>query len=114
MSEEVVDLKVSKKLKSIKIRIDDDVYELRELSGPQRDKWASWQNSRADKKTGRLKSLDGFYTKLIGMCLYKDGQPVPEVEINEWPASTQQVIFDKCDELSLLTVGARETAEGNS
>lgn len=112
MSEKTFDLKLSKQLKSSWVQLDDEEIEIRELTGPERDKRLNAMKNMADKK-GQVKDFGLLFVSLLSMCVYKDNVLVAAEEIKKWPASTQQAIYDKAEELSLLNVAAKEDAKNS-
>ena len=80
---------------------------LKELSGTDRDKYMTKLVSRIriDSKSGRavgMKTFEGFQTELLKISLFENGELVSKEFIEELPASTQQVLFEKAQKLSGL------------
>ena len=80
---------------------------LRELIGKQRNKYMNKMTDRIrispQGKVLGMKNFDGMQADLLSKCLYNDQDELVSVEeIEELPASTQQALFQKAQELSGL------------
>jgi len=80
---------------------------LKELIGTDRDKYMTKLVSRIriDPKSGKavgMKTFEGFQTELLKISLFENGELVSKEFIEELPASTQQVLFEKAQKLSGL------------
>ena len=85
----------------------DKKYTLKELTGFDRNKYLNKMSSRAkmgdDGKTLTLKNFDGFQSDLLHISLYNDADEAVSVEeIEAFPASTQQTLFEMSQKLSKL------------
>ena len=110
-------LKVSIELKEIPVILEGKDGEengcLRELIGRERNKYLSKVTGRIKTdKTGKavtLRSFEGMHSDLLGRCFYhENGELFTNEEIEELPSSTQQLLFDKAQELSGLNVNIED------
>jgi len=93
------------------ILVDDEgqekTYMLKELTGKDRNKYLNKMTSRVkvgpNGKAMGIKSFDGMQSDLLKVSMFHEsGEPVTVDEIESLPASTQQKLFDKAQELSGL------------
>ena len=80
---------------------------LKELIGKQRNKYMNKMTDRIrispQGKVLGMKNFDGMQADLLSKCLYNaEGELVTVDEIEELPASTQQALFQKAQDLSGL------------
>jgi len=112
------ELKLSLNRKEVSVTLSDEngaekKWLLRELSGAERDKYLNKMTGRAIMKDGKpigMKSFDGFQTDLLVLSLTDSstGDTISREEIEELPASTQQILFEKAQELSGLDLGPED------
>jgi len=86
---------------------------LKELIGRDRNGYLSKLTARmkVDKngKATGVKSFDGFQADLLTLCFYDENNELfSKEDIEELPSSTQQMLFDKAQELSGLNIEAGE------
>lgn len=107
-----------RKTRKVKAVIDDDGtvrrFILKEMTGANRDRYLTQQIKKtkfsdAGKPTG-LTDVDGIQAGLICKCLYNEEgtMPVPEVEIAQWPASTQDALFKACQTMNAMNKEGEE------
>lgn len=92
-------------------------YILRELDGEGRDAYLNNLGSRMrhNPKDGTpqgVKNFTGLQSSLVSKCLFtKEGdKPVPETEVQKFPASVQSALFERAKEISGLDDDAEEEA----
>lgn len=89
------------------------LYILHELNGLEREQYLSKVQSKAIIKGGEtqgLKDCLGLETGLVALSLKLDGKPVPQSEIETWPAEVVAALSEKVKELSNLE---GDSAPGN-
>jgi hypothetical protein len=117
-------LKLSLELKSISVVLEgdngaDQKCTLKELTGKERNKYLTKMTGRikTDPRTGKpttLKTFDGFQADLLTRCFYNEEDILfTEDEIEALPSSTQQMLFDKAQELSGLNIDAKENEKND-
>jgi len=89
--------------------------ELRELTGKDRDFYLSGVSERMrydpkGKPLG-LKSFKGLQSSLLTLSLYENDKNVQTKEIEGWPASVQEALFEQAQKISSLN--QNEDEEGN-
>ena len=82
-------------------------YTLKELTGKERNKYLNKMSNRVkigqDGKAMGIKNFDGFQSDLLKLSLFDEsGEHVSEEDIEEFPSSTQQKLFEKAQKLSGL------------
>lgn len=115
--------KISTRRKTIPVELEDDSgvvrkFTLKELSGPLRDKYLNFQQTKfkftADGKSQTIKDVTGLYTKLIAESLFdENGNSVPESVIDTWSSSAQSELFKLAQKLSGLDNKAEEDAKND-
>ena len=116
-------MKLSLKLTEVPVTLErgdgtEVKYVLRELSGKGRDRYLSRMSNRlkynnAGKPVG-MKSFDGLQASLLILCLYnEDDALVTEEELQVWPASAQDALFQKAQEISALNTEGEEEAKND-
>ena len=103
-------------LKSLPVKIEDEEYQIIELSGIEQEAITDQMSGRmeydADGKPIGMTSYKGVRTALIALCLRdKENTLVSADTIQGWPASTIQGLFDAASELSGLNKKAEEKAK---
>ena len=99
---------------------DDTVktYTLRELTGEERDTYLTgvfkrMKFSPAGKSTG-LSSFEGLQAMLLTLCLRDDaGELAKKADIQAYPASTQNQLFELAQKMNGLDVVAEEEAKND-
>lgn len=78
-------------------------YVLKEMTGILRDRWMNALSKKVNVSTGKVTDFTGQMASLIGSCLFDArGVPVPERDIQEFPASVQEALFKLCQEMNGL------------
>lgn len=116
--EEVKPVRVTKKRKSRPLEVENEDgtitnLTIREMTGTLRDRWMN-QMGKAVKidptgKNGKIQDHTGLYAGLIAACCYNEkGLQLAEGEVQSWPASQQELVFEICQEMNGLTKKAEE------
>lgn len=110
----------SLQLEERKLKLDGEVYTLRELAGTGRGKYLTGIASRLviNPDTGKpvsMKNFDGLETSLLRLCLYgPDGSLVPEDIMQKWPSSVLAKLFEMALELAGLGELGRQKKEAEA
>jgi len=102
-------------LKTLEVELDAAPFKLVELTGAQRDTYLNGATKRirlgADGKAAGISSFDGIQTSLLALTLQdKDGKPVPEATMKNWPASVVESLFKESQTLSGLNLTDEQAA----
>lgn len=120
---ETVVLEFDLELKELQVRLRNpntkelEEYILKELDGMSRDSYLDFTIGKVkmddNGKVKSMSSVNGLYTRLLSLCLYKKGSatPVPENEIKLWPATVISKLHEQAQKLSGLDEGAKEAAK---
>lgn len=99
------------------VEIAGVAYELRELTGKQRDAYLTKNGAKMKYVKGKpagLTTFDGVQTDLLSECLFDEkGQPVAASVMAKWPASIQDALFDAARKLSKLGTEDKADDEGD-
>lgn len=116
-------LTLSLKRNTLPVTLTDDDgieknYELRELSGADRDRYLTDMSKRMsygkDGKAQGISNFDGLQARLVSMSLYdSEGKQVPFDQIQSFPAKVLSALFDAAQELSALNVSGEEAAKND-
>lgn len=114
MAEEKMDaknvcLEILLDIKEEKIKMKQGITEkyftLREMTGFERDAYMMGMGKRMQDKEGveGIMDFENIQADLISRCLYDNNNALVTVAvISKWPASAQQTLFDKCEEINGL------------
>lgn len=113
-AEEIEDFPLELPKKEIKI--GGVRYFLIGLTGALRDSYLNDQAQRMKfNKEGKaigLTNYEGIQSKLINMCLQTtDGKSVGENTIKQWPATTQEALFKRCQQMNAIEIFKKEGEE---
>lgn len=113
--------RLSKRLKeeAFDMECDDGqvrTYTVRELAGTQRDEYMESRkenfNHDKDGNVTGIKTMKGMIANLLKHCVYDDtGKVVSAEEIERWPISTQQELFQMALEVSNVMPKKEEAGE---
>jgi single-stranded DNA-specific DHH superfamily exonuclease len=118
-NEEVLEIVIVRKLKRLKLIGDDGNkrdYILKELMGSGRDTIANnesskWRTNEKGEVVGR-KDYTGTMSGLIAACLFDEAnKPVSEMQIQQWPTTAQEVLFEECQKLNAMGKYSKEAQE---
>lgn len=103
-------------LQSRMVKLDDQVYTIRELDGTARGKYLNGVSSRVIMGSGGrpigMKDFTGLETALLKLCLYDpQGVLVPEAVMLAWPSSVLGSLFIIARDLSGLGEEAQKKLE---
>lgn len=97
---------------------EDRVVIVREMTGKQRDDYLNAMLGSmelgADGKPTRVKNFAGLSTQLLALTLHEGGQPVPLDQIETWPASVINGLFDIAQSINALTDESAQQVQGNA
>ena len=116
--EEVYDIDIKSSQQEKKIRIDGEVYIIREMMGSERDAHLTSQAKRVKVENGaeKISEFRGIMSDLIGRCLFKaDGETkVPLSEITaKWSATAQKTVYFACRKINGLDDESKEAAKND-
>ncbi len=98
------ELEFSTKLKEVPIKLDGDLFTLRELNGDARDAYMDMIADRMTVSEGKVTSItkySGLQIKLISDSLFDAEDKNVSVEtVGKFPSSVIQTLFDAAAELS--------------
>jgi hypothetical protein len=82
-------------------------YELREMDAATRDDYLDQLARRMavspDGKIMGVRQIQGMQASLIARCLFRaNGERVKEEEVQQWPASTVQALFETAQKMNHL------------
>jgi hypothetical protein len=94
-------------IKSEVVEIDGVNWTVKELTGLERDAWLSKGAGRYtmsdDGKITSINSFDNHQADLIVLALHdQDGKPPLLADVQKWPASVQEDLYNLASELSRL------------
>jgi len=103
-------------LKVREVKIDDQVYTVRELNGTERGAYLNSVGGRViindQGKAVGMKDFTGLEALLLKRCLYgPDGVLVTEKTLATWPASVLGTLFDIAKDLSALNEESKKKVE---
>lgn len=111
----------SERLKEVEVEIegDDGVvrnYIVREMKGDKLSRWMEFTAMCVEMdRNGQPISADfsGYHATLISMCLYykENNKLVPKDVIKCWGSSTQNGLFDLCEEVNGMSRDAKGRAK---
>jgi hypothetical protein len=102
--DELVVVTVKRKTRKVKIEGDDGTvrdYTLMEMMGKDRDVYNNdrarrWKTNDQGVVVG-VTDLTNQYSALISLCLYDEtGKRVPEMQVQTWPVTAQEVLHEAC------------------
>jgi len=116
MSTEQVPVDLSLELKSVPVVLGGVPFSLVELTGESRDKYMTEMSQRMKydgkgKPTG-LKSYNGLQAMLLTLCLRdQTGEAVKAADIQKYPSSAQNKLFEMAQEMNGLGELGEEEAK---
>jgi hypothetical protein len=111
-------MKLSLSFRQEQVTIEQDgkevPYTVREMTAADRDRYLDHLTKRMevgpDGRLTQMKDVVGLQSELLGFCLHRDGQRVPVEEIQQWPASVVQALFDIAQDLNRLNASPPKNA----
>lgn len=95
-------------------------YQIREMASRDRDAFLNINSKRLERNAQGdvvgFKDHIGMYSKLLCRCTYNEkGKLIPEEEIQGWPTTTQELLFQEATKLNKLgkAEAASEESAGN-
>lgn len=96
------------------ITIDDDAFEIREMTAAVRDAYLDRLGKRLKKNpngdTG-VSKFEGLQADLISSCLHRGEDKVKTDEVQTWPASVVVGIFKECQDVNQLAQEVKEAED---
>lgn len=88
---------------------------LREMDGFQRDTYLNSQRNKLDKASNSVKDFLNVQASLIAQCLYEKNSdaPIPQSEIQKFPAKVQTGLYNICMKLNGFDAGAEAEAKNS-
>lgn len=93
-------------------------YEIREMASRDRDAFLNINSKRVERNAqGEVigfKDYTGMYSKLLCRCTYdQNGKLIPEEEIQSWPTTTQELLFQEATKLNKLHKAPEQGNDGD-
>jgi hypothetical protein len=114
--EEVMEVTFTKVRTTRGITIDGLAYKLVEMDGRERAQYLNSLGKRViigpSGRPAGMKTFDGLESSLLKLCLYDpDGALVPQAELDTWPSSLLDQLFQIARDMNRLTPESKQEAE---